>query len=41
MQLRGIHNIHYMLRNKLLDEPNLYLANFVHTRLKKKEQSKS
>ncbi len=37
----GIHNIHYMLRNKPFDEPNLYLANFVLARLKKKERSKS
>ena len=37
----GIHNIHYMLRNKHLAEPRVYLVDFILKRLKLKELSKS
>ncbi len=37
----GIHNIHYMVRNKHLAEPRVYLVDFILKRLKLKELSKS
>jgi hypothetical protein len=37
----GIHHIHYMLRNKHLAEPRVYLVDFILKRLKLKELSKS
>jgi hypothetical protein len=37
----GIYNIHYMIRNKLLAGPRVYLVDFILKRLKLKELSKT
>jgi len=37
----GIHNIHYMVRNKHLAGPKVYLVDFIVKRLKLKELSTS